>query len=500
MAGYARVSTDNEDQQNSYETQLEHYEKLIKGRSDWEYAGMYSDEGISGTSTAHREGFRNMVADALAGKIDLIITKSVSRFARNTVDSLTTIRNLREKGVEVYFEKENIWTFDGKGEVMLTIMSSLAQEESRSISQNVTWGVRKRFEEGKTSLAYSHFLGYDKGENGEWVVNEEEAKTVRKIYRLFLEGYHYKTIAKKLTAEKILTPTGKEVWNSTTVKNILMNEKYTGDALLQKTYTADFLTKKQVKNKGEVQQFYVKNHHPAIIDSEIFRLVQNEVEIRNQKNCRCCGDTIFARRIICGECGGYFVQKVWHSNDQYRKVVWQCQNKYKTKGGDHCRTPHLSEEQIREKFIKAMNRYINNRKEVLSDMETAKQIVADTTDLERQQADLGERLDMLSEQIDRAVSENARKAQDQTEYRKKYDAMIQQYTNLENELAEVEGQIKDKQTRTLTLERLIQETKKLGDTVTDFDDGMWGVFVEKAAVARDGAMTFTMRDWTDITA
>lgn len=500
VAGYARVSTDREDQQTSYETQLDYYERMIKNHEDWDFAGMYSDEGISGTSTAHREGFQNMIEDALAGNIDLIVTKSVSRFARNTVDSLTTIRELKEHGVEVYFEKENIYTFDGKGEILLTIMSSLAQEESRSISQNVTWGVRKRFASGQASVAFSQFLGYDRDENGGWIVNEEQAEVVRKIYRLFLEGYTYAAIANKLTEEGIPTPAGKKKWIPGTVQSILTNEKYKGDVLFQKEYTVDFLTKKMKKNEGEVEQYYCTDHHPAIIDRETFDLVQAEVERRKHKKGRNTGSSVFSSRIFCSECGGCFVPKTWHSNDPYRKVVWQCQNKYKTKGGDHCRTPHLSEEQIKEKFVKAMNRYIDNKEEILSDMEMAKQVVSDTTDLEGQHAELEERLELLSEQIDRAVSENARKAQDQTEYRKKYDAMIQQYTNLENELAEVEGQIKGKQTRTLTLERLIRETKKLGDTVTDFDDGMWGVFVEKAAVARDGAMTFTMRDGTEITA
>lgn len=189
---------------------------------------MYTDEGISGCSTKRREGFQAMVADALAGKIDLIITKSVSRFARNTVDSLTTIRSLKEHNVECYFEKENIWTFDGKGELLLTIMSSLSQEEARSISENVTWGQRKRFADGKVSLAYSRFLGYDKGADGKMVINPEQAETVRLIYGLFLEGMTPHTIALTLTERGIKTPSGKDKWNATTVRRILTNEKYNG--------------------------------------------------------------------------------------------------------------------------------------------------------------------------------------------------------------------------------------------------------------------------------
>ena len=223
VAGYARVSTDHDEQLTSYEAQLDYYTTLIQGHEDWEFAGMYSDEGVTGTSTKKREGFQTMVADALAGKINLIITKSVSRFARNTVDSLSTIRQLKEHGTEVFFEKENIWTFDSKGELLITIMSSLAQEESRSISENVTWGHRKRMADGKVAVAYSRFLGYDKGEDGNLVINEEEARTIRLIYGDFLAGLSYRAIAEKLTGLGLKTPAGKEKWCQGTVKSILQN-------------------------------------------------------------------------------------------------------------------------------------------------------------------------------------------------------------------------------------------------------------------------------------
>ena len=261
VAAYARVSTDHEDQLNSYEAQYDYYTTYIQANDEWEFAGVYSDEGISGTSTRRRDGFNRMVEDALAGRIGLILTKSVSRFARNTVDSLTTIRKLKEHGTEVYFEKENIWTFDSKGELLLTIMSSLAQEESRSISLNVTWGQRKRFADGKATAPFSVFLGYDRGENGEFVINPEQAEIVKIIYGEFLKGFSFKAIARKLTEMGIKSPKGKDVWNESTVKSILTNEKYKGCALLQKHYTADYLTKKIVRNDGAVPQYYVEDCH-----------------------------------------------------------------------------------------------------------------------------------------------------------------------------------------------------------------------------------------------
>lgn len=240
VAAYARVSTDNEEQLTSYEAQIDYYTNYINGRDDWEFVGVYPDEGITGTNTKKREQFRQMVADALDGKIDLIITKSVSRFARNTVDSLTTIRKLKEHNVEVYFEKENIWTFDSKGELLLTIMSSLAQEESRSISENCTWGQRKRFADGKVTVPFKRFLGYDMGPDHNLVVNPEQAKLVKRIYGMFLQGQSPFQISRTLTEEGIPSPGGKDHWNPSNIKSILTNEKYKGDALLQKSFTVDF--------------------------------------------------------------------------------------------------------------------------------------------------------------------------------------------------------------------------------------------------------------------
>jgi DNA invertase Pin-like site-specific DNA recombinase len=268
---YARVSTDMEEQLSSYEAQVDYYTRHIKANAEWVFVEVYTDEGISATSTKKRDGFNRMIRDALDGNIDLIITKSVSRFARNTVDTLTTVRQLKEKGVEVYFEKENIYTLDSKGELLITIMSSLAQEESRSISENVTWGQRKRFADGKVSLPYKRFLGYEKGEDGLPKIVEKEAAVVRLIYKLFLEGKAPSGIAAHLTNQGIPTPSGKVRWQASTVQSILTNEKYKGDAILQKRFTVDFLTKKQKVNEGEVPQYYVENSHPAIISPEVDR-------------------------------------------------------------------------------------------------------------------------------------------------------------------------------------------------------------------------------------
>lgn len=364
VAGYARVSTDSEEQLTSYEAQVDYYTKYIRSNSDWEFVDVYTDEGISAVNTKGRDGFNRMIAYALAGRIDLIVTKSVSRFARNTVDSLTAVRKLKEHGTEVYFEKEGIYTFDTKGELLITIMSSLAQEESRSISENVTWGQRKRFADGKVTMPYSSFLGYRKGSDGLPEIVPEEAETVRGIYRLFIQGKSVNWIATHLTEKGIPTPRGMAKWQSSTVESILTNEKYKGCAVLQKKFTVDFLSKKMKVNEGEVPQYLVEQSHPAIIDPDQWEKVQTEMAVRKARGKHHNSLSPFSAKIFCGDCGTQYGSKVWHSTDKYRRVIWQCNGKFK---GEHrCRTPHLYEEDIQRLFMLAVASLTETR-EVLLD-------------------------------------------------------------------------------------------------------------------------------------
>ena len=329
VAAYARVSTDHEDQETSLAAQADYYKKKITEHPGWEFVEIYVDDGISGLSTNRRDGFNRMMEDCLAGHIDLVLTKSISRFARNTVDTVTAIRKLKEKGVGVYFEKENIFTTDSKGEFLLTLMSSLAQEESRSISENVTWGQRKRMADGKVSIAYSNFLGYDKGEEKyTMVINEEQAVTVRRIFHLFLQGYTPHTIASLLTADRVPTPCGCDTWNQQTIRRMLSNEKYKGDALLQKEFTVDFLRKKKKKNEGELPQYYVEGDHEPIISPWLFDYVQKRLDSRFEiGNTRYSGVTLFSSKLICDKCGSIYGPKPWHSTS-YNHLVWQCRRRH----------------------------------------------------------------------------------------------------------------------------------------------------------------------------
>ena len=281
VAAYCWFSTDSEEQASSYEVQVAHYTQFIQKNPEWELARIYADDGITGTNTKKREEFNRMIQDCMAGNIDMIITKSISRFARNTLDCLKYIRELKEKNIPVFFEKENINTMDFKGEVLLTIMASLAQQESQSLSQNIKLGLQYRFQNGEVRVNHSRFLGYTKDEEGNLIIEPAEAEVVKRIYWEYLKVASLLQIGRGLEADGILTGAGKKKWRPETLKKILQNEKYIGDALLQKTYTVDFLNKKRVQNKGIVPQYYVENSHEPIIPRDLYMQVQEEM-IRRQ--------------------------------------------------------------------------------------------------------------------------------------------------------------------------------------------------------------------------
>lgn len=496
VAGYARVSTDHDDQFTSYEAQIDYYTNYIKSRSDWEFVSVYTDEGITGCNTKRREGFKKMIADALAGRIDLIVTKSVSRFARNTVDSLTTIRKLKEHGTEVYFEKENIWTFDGKGELLLTIMSSLAQEESRSISENCTWGQRKRFADGKVTVPFGRFLGYDRGPNGELIVNEEQAQIVRKIYGYFLQGRSPYQIAKILAEKEIPTPSGKGKWCSATVKSILTNEKYKGDALLQKSITVDFLSKKIKANEGEVPQYYVEGDHEAIIQPEIFDRVQILMQARSGGRNRSSSVNVLSGKIKCGDCGSWYGSKVWHSTDKYRRVIWQCNHKFD--GGEKCSTPHLDEETIKQLFIKALNILCKERDLIIAGFEEIKDTAFSTEALEAEAEVLTGEVNTVAELIQKCIDENARVAQDQTEYQKRYDALVLRFEAAKGKLDETQAAITKTKAQRQMMENFMEVLRSLPERVGVFDEGTWYALCDYITVYSKDDIRVTFQNGMEI--
>ena len=436
VAGYARVSTDSDEQFTSYEAQVDYYTRYIQSHPDWDFVRVYTDEGISALSTRNRDGFNSMITDALAGKIDLIVTKSVSRFARNTVDSLTTIRKLKEHNVECYFEKEGIYTFDGKGELLLTIMSSLAQEESRSISENVTWGKRKQFADGKVTLGYRHFLGYDKGPDGNLVINPEQAETVRLIFRKFMDGLTPIGICKLLEEMQIPSPSGKKNWSKKTVESILTNEKYKGDALLQKTFTVDYLTKKHKANEGEVPQYYITGNHEAIIPRAEFDQVQAEIARRKQLGRAFSGHGVYATKLVCGDCGGFYGQKIWHSTSENRKKVWRCNHKYTNT--ERCTTPSLTEKQIQLMFMEAAAPLFADHTAVCEKCEARAAELANTARLEAQIGKLQATLQRIADENRAMIHQQAGGSGSPSEsFHSRSQRLTKQYAEAEAKLAKL---------------------------------------------------------------
>ncbi|HEY9059242.1 MAG TPA: recombinase family protein [Pseudobacteroides sp.] len=332
VAAYCRVSSASDEQLHSVKAQVDYYKEFITSNPDYEFIGIYADEGISGTLTLKRDAFNRMIEDCRNGLIDMVVTKSVSRFGRNTVDTLKYVRELKSLGIDVYFEKENIHTLDSEGEVLLTLISAVAQNESLTQSDNVKWGIRRKYENGSIkSVPCGKFLGYDKID-GQLVVNEEQADVIRRIYRDFINGYGFSQIANKLTADGIPSERGNTIWNLSSIRKMLTNEKYKGDTLFQKTYNVDHLTKKRVKNNGELHKYYIENSHQPIVDKDIWECVQQEL-LRQKQYChdhhigtyhRSNEENPLSARIICPVCGStYMMLKSKRVGEEGRKF-WRC--------------------------------------------------------------------------------------------------------------------------------------------------------------------------------
>lgn len=374
VAAYCRVSTDSDEQATSYEAQVEHYTNFIQKNDEWEFAGIFADDGISGTNTKKREEFNRMIEECMAGHIDMIITKSISRFARNTLDCLKYIRQLKEKNIPVFFEKENINTMDSKGEVLLTIMASLAQQESESLSKNVKLGLQFRYQNGEVQVNHNRFMGYTKDDKGHLVIEPEEAEIVKRIYLEYLQGASLKQIGEGLQEDGILTAAGKAKWRPETIKKILSNEKYIGDALLQKTYTVDVLTKKRVKNNGIVPQYYVENSHDPIIPRDLYMQVQEEMLRRanlhsgeNRKKRVYSSKYALSSIVYCPKCGDIYRRIAWNNRGKH-SIVWRCVSRVEH-GPSCCDAPTVQETDLQNAVVKAINLVLGGKDEMLVALE-----------------------------------------------------------------------------------------------------------------------------------
>ena len=374
VAAYCRVSTDEEEQKNSYQAQIEYYTDKINKNPEWQMAGIFADEGITGTQAKKRPEFLKMIRLCRQGKIDMILTKSFSRFARNTVDSLDYIRELRTLGIAVISEKENINTLTAESEMLITIMSCFAQAESESISKNVSWGVRQSFKNGNVPIQYAKLLGYKKGENGLPEIIPEEAEIVKEIFRSYLDGMSLRQIADSLNDRAVKTKHKQTTWQPEIVKSILVNEKYTGDALLQKTYITDCITKKTRKNNGELPMYLVKNHHEPIVSRADFNRVQEEMARRSAKRViadkltkgeqgRYSAKYALSELLICGECGTHYRRVTWTAKG-FKEIKWRCISRIQYgKKKCHC-SPTVDEQALHKAIVSAINEFCEVKDDV----------------------------------------------------------------------------------------------------------------------------------------
>lgn len=445
VAAYCRVSTLLEQQEGSYEAQVDYYTEKINSNPNWKCAGIFADDGKSATQTKKRDDFNAMIDACMAGKVDLVLTKSVSRFARNTVDALQFIRKLKEKNIPVIFEKEGVNTMESGGELLITILSSQAQEESRNISENTRWGLTRRFENGIISVNHKKFLGYTKDEDGNLVVVPEEAVIVKRIFREYLEGSSILQIAKELEADGIKTVTGLDHWHPGTINNMLSNEKFCGDVCMQKTYTIDFLTKKKVKNEGYAPQYYIEDNHEAIIPKELFHQVQvekarraslNKAAVTRKTNkakkekSKYSSKYVLTDLMVCAECGHAYRRQTWSKYGK-KSAVWRCEDRLKNGTSSKCKnSPTLKEEQLHDAIMNAINDVVENSGDFIETFRENVIRVIGNYSTEGITTEYDDQIDVLQKQMLKLIEDNAKQGAVSEDFDEAYRYISEQINEL----------------------------------------------------------------------
>ncbi len=450
VAAYCRVSTEEEEQQSSYEAQCTYYTDKIMNNPEWTMAGIYADEGITGTSTKKREEFKRMIRHCRLKKIDLILTKSISRFARNTVDCLNYIRTLKALGIGVEFEKENINTLSSDSELIITLMGAFAQSESESMSANIKWGKREAMREGKALIKYTWLYGFAKGEDGNPCIVQDQAEVVREIYRRFLAGHSLRMIRDALTMEEIEYYPGKH-WSVGNVRSILTNEKYCGDVLMQKSYISDCISRKHVRNTGQLPMYLIRNNHEGIVTRETFNAVQTELARRNagvspSKKTAPTGKSCYAskyalsERLVCGECGTLYRRCTWNRNNQ-KKVVWRCVSRldYGTK---YCKeSPSMEEQYLQQAIMAAINSAMSPKEELVQQITDA--LIHEVITVPDSSFTLGE-IKRRLEELEAEFGELLDRAQDGNpeEYMHRFQAIKDEMTSLKEQREKISDQLR----------------------------------------------------------
>ena len=489
VAAYCRVSTDSEDQLNSYKSQVKYYTDLIKSKPEWDLAGIYADEAITGTQVTKREDFQRLINDCMNGDIDMIVTKSISRFARNTLDTLKYVRMLKEKGIAVFFEEENINTLTMDGELLLVILSSVAQQEVENISANVKKGLKMKMQRGEL-VGFQGCLGYDyHPEDKTITVNEEEAEIVRYIFRRYTEGAGGSVIAHELENLGYKTKRGSTRWAETTVIGIIKNEKYKGDILMGKTFTLDPISKRRLDNFGEEDQFYIRDHHEPIISEEMFDKAQ-EILKRRAKPRRLGTDGkrekfsrkyAFSCMLECGFCGGTLTRRSWHSGSQYNKVIWQCVTATK-KGKKFCPdSKGIAEETIEQAFIESYRLLCQNNKDVLDEFIARTEETLSGNNASKQLSKIEKDIAALEHKRAKLVDMRLEEIIDKETYEQKYFDLSSQIDQLQKQREDLQQSAETES----TMKRRISEFRKTleqNEVLDTFDRYVFESIVEKVIV------------------
>ncbi len=498
VAAYCRVSSDTSKQMASFDTQVQYYTNYIQSRKDWEFAGIYSDGGISGTEAQNRREFNRLLRDCRIGKIDIILTKSISRFARNAADCIEAVRLLKLYNVSVIFERENINTQSAESELFLAVLSSLAQEESFNISQNIKWSIQKRFKKGKLLINTRRFLGYDSDGVGGLIVNEQEAAIVKRIFNDYISGSSINDIKASLEADRVKTVTELSKWPEATIRGILTNEKYKGAAILQKTYTPDFLSHKKKVNRGELPQYYIENSHPAIVSKKVFDKVQALMAERAGMFGNNAGDRnkyskqyTFSGKLICGKCGQKLKRRIWNSKEKSKQVVWQCTT-YIKQGKEACDMKALDDITLKAVFVRAFNRFFTDGEALMKTFLANVSKVLGSENKESQE--LKEQRDKTSNELKLLIRQHIKGELKQEDFLKKQ-------TCLQDELQKIRGQmdrcceVETKKEETLKRTSEIQAVLKGREgIIEEFDEEIFAALVEKVLLISPTQLHFELKN------
>lgn len=489
VAAYCRVSTDTEEQLTSYNSQVIHYRNFVEEEPAWELVDIYADEGISGTQSENRIEFQKMINDAVDGKIDLIITKSISRFARNTLDTLKYVRLLKEHNVAILFEKESINTLTMNGEMLLVILSSLAQQESESLSENVKMGLKMKMKRGEM-VGYSGCLGYDYNPiDKSLTINEEEAEIVKYIFRRYVEGAGAFTIAKELTQLEYTTKRGGNLWHESTVRGIIRNEKYKGDLLLGKTFTVDTLTHKRLENRGEEDQYYVSNHHEAIITAEIFETAKNILEKRSSRhNNKGKMDKLskkyaFSCMMKCAFCGSTIIRRTWHSKSVHEKYAWCCVKATKH-GKKYCpNSKGIHEVQIEKAFVDAFNMLCSDNKDIITEFLNEMEESLSNLDTSKEIKRVQKEIDLYENKMNKLVDMRLDDIIDKETYELKYVEFSNEIQKYRKEMIEFKLSL-DEKTSIRSRMKKFRDVYEKNDLATEFNKQVFESVIEQVIIGK----------------